>query len=67
LYILFSYRNTTDPGSKKSSITSISSHVPLMATNTDSDVHFSTQSVVNTTTDVDSFLSSFKTNPSRFF
>jgi hypothetical protein len=58
--------STTDPVAKQSSIASISSNVPLMATIKDNNMNYSTQLSTNTTTttDVDSFLNSFKTHTS---
>ncbi|CAF1378998.1 unnamed protein product [Adineta steineri] len=55
-------QNTTEPVSKQSSIASISSNIPLLAMNTDNDA---TQSLINTTTDVESLLNPFKRNPTR--
>jgi hypothetical protein len=66
IYFLFSSRSTTDPVPKQSTIGSISSNVPLMTTNTSNDAHLSGRGWANTTTtDVDSFLNSYKTNTSR--
>lgn len=60
--VYFQCRNTSDPLSKQSSITSISSNIPLMATNSDS--QYSAHLLANTATDVQSFLDSLKTNTS---
>jgi len=63
-FFFFIYRSITDPVPKQSSITSISSNVPLMATSNHDDTHYSTQLSTNTTTDTQSFINSFKTNTS---
>lgn len=62
-FFLISFRNTSDPLTKQSSISSISSHVPLLGPL--SNVEAENSLVQHSTTDLQTFLDSMKTNSNR--